>query len=200
MIPRTNQPYAAVSTGPVVRKAPPVKEKKNLSEYEKLQQQIPHYMRAKVTALIEKTVQQRVSEHMDGFKKEVDREFEDQRKQNQHHVEFYLQAGVKPGAHIRLPTYKHPKVYKDYYREHGYGYGHPAYYGYAGYPPYAGAYPHGGFQWGHPNYGVPYVPRSKSPEISELDASRNYKYAPSKVYDLDLEAKQQESVDLSAEE
>ena len=139
---------------------------------------------------------------MDGFRKEVDREFEDQRKQNQHHVEFYLQAGVKPGAHIRLPTYKHPKVYKDWYKEHGYAYGYPGYphgHGY-GYPPYAGPYANGAFPWGHPNYGVPYVPRSKSPQQSELDASRSYKYAPSKVYDLDLEAKQDESADLTAEE
>ena len=77
MIPYTKNPYPRLSEGPVVRQAPAPKPKKKLTEYEQLKEKIPHYMRDKVDHLIEEAVKARVSEHMNAFKKEVDRELED---------------------------------------------------------------------------------------------------------------------------
>ena len=138
-------------------------------------------MRDKVDHLIEKTVKQRVSEHMDAFKKEVDRELDDQRKQNHHHVQFYLDAGIKPGNTLRMPDVAYPAPTKAKYYAHPYHYGHPGYNG--AYHPYQyGPWNH------HPGYGYPYPHGGKfSPRVSYVDGPFNYKYQPSKTIDVDLD-------------
>ena len=80
-------------------------------------QEVPYYMRERVSALIDQKVEARVQKQMAEFRSEVMKELDDQRIQNQMHISHYLQ-------HPNHAYAKYP----------GYGYGHGYYRG--GYPYY----------------------------------------------------------------
>lgn len=88
-------------------------------------QEVPYYMREKVSALIDQKVESRVQRQMQEFKSEVMKELDDQRIQNQMHISHYLQH----------PNHSYAK-----YPGHGYGgVGYPGAYG-RGYPGFNGLY------------------------------------------------------------
>ena len=88
-------------------------------------QEIPYYLREKVSKLIDEKVEERVQSQMSAFKEEVLKELEDQRAQNQAHIAHYLEH---PYHRYNYPT--HPYAYGHYGRP---GYGYPGYHPYDGY-------------------------------------------------------------------
>ena len=54
--------------------------------------EIPHYLRDRVSFLIDQKVEKRVQEHMALLKEEVYRDLEEQYEQNTKHIEHYKKA------------------------------------------------------------------------------------------------------------
>ena len=104
-----------------------------MTEYEKLELKIPHYMREQVNQLIDQQVKLNVKHHMSAFKEELDRELMDQKNQNNHQIEFYTSNGIRPGKGARLPSYPQMHKPQQFMPQHFYGQPHMPYtYGWPG--------------------------------------------------------------------
>lgn len=72
-------------------------------EYDPELEKIPHYLRDKVTYLIDNIVDKRVKAYMQEFKNECYAELEDQKKTNQDHIAYYTKEIQKTQSEIYDP-------------------------------------------------------------------------------------------------
>ena len=59
--------------------------------YEQELEQIPAYMRERVSYLIDQKVERRVRDFMEEFRQEIYQELAEQRRQNEEHIQYYAQ-------------------------------------------------------------------------------------------------------------